>query len=226
MLCIFQEDIERVSICAIDIYFTEHVKLYIIAFGKFLNLFIWTWFLSSKLVARESKDTKTFFSIPVSLRIKTKKIIRIIICLIFNIFEFLPLLVNCNELTRITYCNIFLGHFCPRGKGAWGYCYVKHQQKTSRPSLWQVVWNYRTLNFHRIWYNDESRLAMHNKPFSILCHDDPTTLLPIFYCFITVQTKPESEMLPSWHQPYSPKVLLLTFLWTNKVSQWPLSHSF
>ena len=128
MLCIFQEDIERVSICAIDIYFTEHVKLYIIAFGKFLNLFIWTWFLSSKLVARESKDTKTFFSIPVILRIKIKKIIRII-CLIFNIFEFLPLLVTCNELTRITYIAIFLGPFCPRGKGAWGYPYVKHQPR-------------------------------------------------------------------------------------------------
>jgi len=67
---------------------------------------------------------------------------------------------------------------------------------------------------------------MHNKPLSILCYHDLTTLLPIFYCFITVQTMPESEMLPSWHQPYSPKVLLLTFLWTNKVSQWPFSHSF
>jgi len=28
-----------------------------------------------------------------------------------------------------TYIAIFLGHFCPRGKGAWCYPYVKHQQQ-------------------------------------------------------------------------------------------------
>ena len=27
----------------------------------------------------------------------------------------------------IFFIVIFLGHFCPRGKGAWGYPYVKHQ---------------------------------------------------------------------------------------------------
>ena len=48
---------------------------------------------------------------------------------------------------------IFLGHFCPRGKGAWGYPYVKHQPWRNNTKDSHNTGKLHALSYLNRWYS-------------------------------------------------------------------------